>query len=229
MEEAAHKRVSFRNIDGPFWQIVGVVKDGKYFDIGEDPRQFVYFPMRQSYSPSVTMVVRTAADPAAMISTVRRAVQELDPDLPVFNVKTMREHLSLSLFPARIAATLLGAFGLLALVLAAVGIHGVTAYSVARRTREIGIRLALGARGGNVLGMVLRQGLVLAFIGMVIGILAALAVTRLMESVLYGVSSTDALTYVSVAIALIVVAAASCYFPARRASKVDPMTALRYE
>jgi predicted permease len=229
MEEAAHKRVSFRNIDGPFWQIVGVVKDGKYFDIGEDPRPFVYFPMRQSYSPSVTMVVRTAADPAAMISTVRRAVQELDPDLPVFNVKTMREHLSLSLFPARIAATLLGAFGLLALVLAAVGIHGVTAYSVARRTREIGIRLALGARGGNVLGMVLRQGLVLAFIGMVIGILAALAVTRLMESVLYGVSSTDALTYVSVAIALIVVAAASCYFPARRASKVDPMTALRYE
>jgi putative ABC transport system permease protein len=152
-------------------------------------------------------------------------VQKLDATLPVFDVKTMTEHMSLSLFPARVAATLLGCFGLLALLLAAIGVYGVMSYSVAQRTREIGIRIALGAQPRDVLQLVVRQGMLLAAIGLFV----SLALTRLMSSLLYGVSATDVVTFLSISLLLAAVVLLACYLPARRATKVDPIVTLRYE
>jgi ABC-type antimicrobial peptide transport system permease subunit len=153
----------------------------------------------------------------------------MDPNLPVTDVKALTEHMNLSLFPARAVAALLAAFGLLALALAAIGIYGVMAYSVAQRTREVGIRMALGAQRGDVLRMMLRQGMTLAAIGMGIGLAAALVLSRLLSNLLYGVSATDAVAFAGVSLLLGFVVLAACFIPASKAAKVDPMVALRYE
>jgi predicted permease len=229
VERAVGKRVSSRGVDGPFMQIVGVARDGKYFHIGEDDRPFIYYPLRQEYEASVTLVVRSGGEPQALVGAVRGEVQKLDANLPVFGVKTMAEHLGLSYFPARVAAALLSSFGLLALALAGIGIYGVTSYAVAQRTREIGVRVALGARPRDVLRLVLGQGMILIGIGLASGLAAAFALTRLMTNVLYGVSATDPLVFAGVVLLLVGVALAACFIPARRAMKVDPMVALRYE
>jgi ABC-type antimicrobial peptide transport system permease subunit len=160
---------------------------------------------------------------------VRSEVQALDANLPVYNVRTLAEQKSQALYAERMVATLLIAFGVLALALAALGIYGVMAYSVSRRTREIGIRMALGARAVNVLSLILRQGMALVFIGIALGVGGALAATRLLTSFLYGVSATDPWTFVLIALLLALVAWLACYIPARRATRVDPMEALRYE
>jgi macrolide transport system ATP-binding/permease protein len=228
-EDALGRRISFESPEGPFLQIVGVAKDGKYFNIGEAPRAFLYRPMLQSYDGYATLVVRTTGDPSGMISSVRSAVQSLDENMPLFDVKTMSDHMRLSLFPARVAAAILGGFGLLALILAAIGIYGVTAYSVAQRTREIGIRMALGANWASVSRMIVGQGLRLAAIGLAIGLTVALVLTRLMSDLLFGVSPTDPVTYAAILIILGGVAVAACLVPARRAAKVDPMIALRQD
>jgi macrolide transport system ATP-binding/permease protein len=229
MEEALGKRFSHKSAGGPFIQIVGIARDGKYFSIGEDPRPFIYFSLTQYYESTAILLVRTSSDPKTMIGAIRSEVQKLDRNLPVYDVRTLTEHMGLSLFPARIAATLLGGFGLLALTLAAIGVYGVMSYSVAQRTHEIGIRMALGARPRDVLQLVIRQGMTLALIGLVIGLLGALTLTRLMSSLLYGVSATDAGTYLVISLLLAIVVLVACYVPARRATKVDPMIALRYE
>lgn len=226
---AVGKRVSFASAEGPYWQIVGVAQDGKYFSIGEVARPFIYLPMPQSYEPRATLLVRTVSDPRAMTAAVRDAVRQLDAQLPVYDVKTMTEHLGLSLFPARVAALLLGSFGLLALTLAAIGIYGVMSYSATQRTREIGIRVALGARPSDVLRLIVKHGAIVTVAGVIIGLGAALALTRLMASLLYGVSATDPLTFLGVAALLLAVALVACYVPARRATKVDPLAALRHE
>jgi len=210
------------------WQIAGVAKDGKYWNIGEDPRPFVWFPIESGLAFN-TLLVRTNAKPENVIGAIRNEFRNLDPNLPVTDVKTLTDHMKLSLFPARAVAALLGAFGLLALALAAIGIYGVMSYSVAQRTREIGIRMALGAQRGNVLSMVLRQGMTLAAIGIGIGLVAALTLTRLLSGLLYGVSATDAVAFAGVTALLGVVVAMACFIPARKAAKVDPMVALRYE
>ena len=194
IESAVGKRVRWRS-DSPLAQIIGVARDGKYFSIAEAPRPFIYFPLLQSYSSNAILLVRTSSDPKAMISSIRSEVQKLDANLPVYDVKTLTEHMGLSLFPARVAATLLGSFGLLALLLAAIGIYGVMSYSVAQRTREIGIRIALGAQPREVLKLVAREGMTMAVLGLVIGLVAAFAVMRLMSSLLYGVSATDPITF----------------------------------
>ncbi|HEY6120294.1 MAG TPA: ABC transporter permease [Pyrinomonadaceae bacterium] len=229
VDQAVGRRVSFSGTKGPFAQIVGVARDGKYFNIYEEPRSFIWDPLTQDYSSTVSLVVRTDGDPQGAIPGARAAIRELDPNLPLFDVKTLTEHMRFALFPGRVAATVLGAFGLVALTLAAIGIYGVTSYSVAQRTREIGIRMALGAQLNDVLKMILGNGLKLTAIGVALGLLGAFLLTRALGSLLSGVSATDPLTFAFVSLALIAVALVAAYLPARRATKIDPLKALRYE
>jgi putative ABC transport system permease protein len=228
-QEAIGRRISFNGAQGPFRQIVGVAGDGKYFNIAEDPRSFVWLPIFQRYSNSATLMVRTHGDPESMIAAIRNEASALDGTLPLFEVKTLTEHMRLALFPPRVAATVLGVFGVLALTLAAMGIYGITSYSVAQRTHEIGIRMALGAQLSDVLKLVLSHGVKLILVGVGLGLLGAYVATRAITSLLYGVSATDPLTFVLVSLILIAVALLACYLPARRATKVDPLVALRYE
>jgi ABC-type antimicrobial peptide transport system permease subunit len=206
-----------------------VCRDGKYWSLGEDPQPFIYSPLAQAFDSMTTLVVRTSREPASMVVAVRGAVQMLDPSLPVFDIHTMTEHMNISLFPMRVGAAIVSTFGALALILAAIGIYGVMAYSVSQRTREVGIRMALGARRGDVLALILRQAARLALIGLIIGLAGAWVLTRYMSSVLYGVSARDPLTFIGIPVLLSVVVVVACFFPARRAARVDPMVALRHE
>jgi len=229
MDQALGRRVSFNGTKGPFSQIVGVAKDGKYFNIYEEPRSFIWDPMAHDYSSTASVVVRTEGDAQSVIPGARAVVKELDPNLPIFDVKTLTEHMRFALFPARVASTVLGAFGLVALSLTAIGIYGVTSYSVSQRTREIGIRMALGAQLGDVLKMVLSTGFKLTALGVTLGLLGAFLLTRALTSLLSGVSATDPATFIVVSFVLIIVALLAAYLPARRATKIDPLEALRYE
>jgi predicted permease len=210
-------------------EVVGVVGDSKYRNLLDPVAPAMYLPFAQGYRGHATLILRTAGAPGAMSASARRLLASLDPSVPVGGVTTMREQESRSLYQARMIALLLGSFGMLSLVLAVVGIYGVSSYTVARRTQEIGLRMALGARPEEVLGMVLRQGAKLAGTGIAAGVLAALGLTRLMRSLLYGTSTGDPLTFASMAVLLAAVAVAACYIPARRATRIDPITALRHE
>jgi len=227
--EAVGKRFATGSATGPFIRIVGVAKDGKYFNITEDPRPFFWEPMSQDYQSGGILTVRTEGNPETLFGAVRKEVQTLDPNLPLFDVKTLTEHMRFALFPPRIAATVLGVFGLVALLLSAIGIYGITSYTVAQRTHEIGIRLALGAQLSDVLRLVLSHGLKLTLIGAALGLVGAYLATRAITSVLYGVSATDPFTFVFVSVVLVGVALIACYVPSRRATKVDPLVALRNE
>lgn len=227
--EAIGKRIAFGSAAGPYRRIVGVAREGKYFNIAEDPRPFVWTPMAQDYSSNGILTVRTEGSPEPLLAAVRKEVQALDPNLPLFDVKTLSEHMRFALFPARIAATVLGVFGFVALLLSAIGIYGITSYTVAQRTHEIGIRLALGAQLSDVLSLVLTHGLKLTAIGAALGLFGAYLATRAITSVLYGVSPTDPLTFGLVSLVLVGVALVACYVPSRRATKVDPLIALRSE
>jgi ABC-type antimicrobial peptide transport system permease subunit len=174
-------------------------------------------------------VVRTTGEPQALAPAVREQIRALDANLPVSDVKTFRDQLDLSLFPARVAAWTLGGFGALALLLAAIGVYGVVSYSVAQRTREIGVRMALGAKEKDVLRLVLGQGAWVIVVGLVVGLLLAFAATRVVAGFLYGVGATDPLTFAGVPLVLGIVALGASYLPARRATKVDPNEALRAE
>ena len=223
------KRLSLRGAEGPWLEVVGLARDGKYVTLGETSAPMVYQSILQRHETGMTLLIRTGGDPSNFAAGVRHEVQTIEKNLPVTNIRPMTELLNNSLFPARMGALLLGVFGLLALLLAAVGLYGVMSYSVARRTREIGIRMALGARGGDVLGLVLREGMALVAVGVLLGLGVALAVTRLLASFLYGVSTSDPLTFAGIAVFLTLIALAASFIPARRASRVDPMIALRYE
>jgi predicted permease len=212
--------------DAPSLTVVGVTKDGKYNSLGEEATPFFYRAATQVYVSSPTLLVRTQGNPAEALATVRSAVESLDKNLPLYDVKTMRQHLGLALLPARLAGSALGIFGLLALLLAAAGLYGVMANVVAGRTREIGIRMALGADALAVLRLILQQGMQLVLIGLSLGLAAALAVTHLLKSLLFGVSATDPLTFVGIGLLLTAVALLACWIPARRATRVDPMIAL---
>jgi len=210
-------------------EIVGIVGDVKQTTLNAEPQSGVYLPEQQFPYPGLTLVVRTTSAPGGVTAAVRKEIQSLDPSIPLSNIRTMEGVLSASLAQKRFSMLLLAIFAGVALVLAAVGIYGVMAYTVAERTHEIGIRMALGARGRDVLKLVVGQGMALALIGITIGLIAAFAVTRVMASLLYGVSAKDPLTFIGVAVFLAAVALLACYIPARRAMKVDPMVALRYE
>jgi predicted permease len=227
--EAIGRRFNFSGPDKPYWEVIGVAADGKYNSLAEDQKAAFYRPILRDYNTNATLVARTTGDPQGTLATLRGELQRLDPNLPLYNVQTLSDHMDVPLFPFRMAATVLGSLGILAIVLAAIGIYGVMSYVVAGRTREIGVRMALGAARRDVLLLIVRQGMTLAAIGLGIGLLTALGVARLLSQILYGVSPADPLTFAGVSLLLALVAALACYIPARRATKVDPLVALRYE
>ena len=209
--------------------MVGVAHDTKTGTLTEKPTPFVYLPLYQVYSPAMIIHARVAGDPVAFGKTVEHAIYQLNPDLVVYDVTSLDLNEQINTFPQHIAGTFVGAFGLLALVLAAVGIYGVTAYTTRQRTHEIGIRMALGASKDNILRLVLGHGLRLTFAGMALGLAASFALTRYLSSLLLGITSTDALTFSTVALVLGAVSLVACLLPARRAMRLDPMSALRHE
>jgi predicted lysophospholipase L1 biosynthesis ABC-type transport system permease subunit len=210
-------------------EVIGVAGDAKYRTLSEGPTPFFYLPFPQTYGPGMSLVVRTDREPRAMLAPVRQAVLALDPNLPLFEVETLSEHLGIALFPVRLASSVLGWFGLLALLLAAIGLYGVVAYAVNQRTREIGVRMALGARPADVLRLVVGDGMRLALLGLGLGLAAALLVTRMVAGLLYGVSPTDPVAFTGVAALLLLATLLASWLPARRAARVDPMTALKHE
>jgi putative ABC transport system permease protein len=222
-------RVSFAGPAGPWHEVVGVVGNSKYVDLGESDLPVAYLPLAQNHETGMTLYVRTGVPPESLVGAVRREIQELQPALPVVDVDVMDATIGVALYSATMSARLLAGFGALALLLAAIGIYGVLSFSIASRTHEIGIRLALGASARNVFGVVMRDGLVLVVVGIAIGLVGALASARVLASFLYGVSPADAMTYAVVSSALAVVALVACAIPASRAMRLDPMAALRYE
>ena len=216
----------------PWITIVGVAGDLHQMGPDVPVKAEMYIPYRQAiigfYAPR-DLVIRTSVDPTSIAAAVRREIRAVDPDQPVANVRTMDDVLGKEIAPRRIAMTLLMTFAGLALVLASIGIYGVLSYFVAQATPEIGVRLALGARTADVLKLVVGRGMKLALVGLAVGLVAAFLLTRLMTSLLFGVSATDVTTFASVSMLLLAVAFLACYIPARRATKVDPLTALRYE
>jgi len=210
-------------------RIVGIVRNSDYIDLNETPQPAIYVSELQQYVSFMTVHVRVAGDPMAWAETVTNTIHELNPDLPVFEVRTLQTQVELASVTQRIAGTFVGSFGLLALVLAAVGIYGVIAYTTRQRTREIGIRMALGAQRAQVLHLVLSQGFRLTFMGLVLGLALSFTLTRFLSSLLFGVAATDSLTFTAVAFLLCLVALAACLVPALRATRVDPMVVLRYE
>jgi predicted permease len=227
-EDAVGKRLKYGNVD-QFAEVVGVAGNTKDKGLTADPRPAIYAPLLQHYAGDMTLHVRAATDAGAMLAAIRREAQALDAQLPVYNLMTLAEQKDGSLYAERMAATLLTLFGSLALSLATIGLYGVLSYAVTERTRELGIRCALGAQPRDVLRLVIGQGMRLTLIGMLLGLAAAFGLTRLLEKLLFGVSATDPLIFAAIALLLAAVAFVACWAPARRAMKVDPLTALRHE
>ena len=228
-ESAVGKRIRIGGPDAPWATIVGVVGTVKQFRLSEDPLEQAYVPYLQRPLIFTEAVVRTLGDPGAVAGAVRAAIWRVDPDQPVWRVRTMDRVLDEARGGPRLLVSLMVGFAVLSLLLAAVGVYGVMSYTVARRTHEVGIRIALGARRRQVLAMVLRQGMRTIGIALSIGLVAAVAIARLLSSELFGVSTSDPLTFAVVPLLLAVIALAACYLPARRASRVDPVVALRAE
>ena len=228
-ESPIGKRVQLGSAKSPYREVVGVAKDGKYFLLGEPPTEYMFVPHSQNYDGKMTLIARTAGPPENLAEAIRQEVASLDSELPVYGVKTMPTFLDRILSGPKSIAALATIFGVIALLMAAVGLYGVMSYSVAQRTREVGIRMALGAGTGAVLRLVLKEGLILVGAGIGMGLITAVLISRLLASFLYGISTTDAVTFVTIPFVLAVVALVASYVPARRATRVDPMVALRFE
>jgi predicted permease len=211
------------------YTVVGVARNSSYQDLRESNQPFFFLPLFQAYANGLVIHARVAGDPMALAPLVEKTIHQLNPDLPVFDVSTLHDHVQAVSVNSRIAGTSAGTFGLLALILAAVGIYAVVAYTTRQRTREIGIRMAVGAQAQDIRRLVLGQGLQLTAAGLSLGLVLALTLARFLRSLLFGVSSADFLTLVTVVFLLCLVALAACYLPARRATKVDPIMALRRE
>ncbi|HKY45825.1 MAG TPA: ABC transporter permease [Pyrinomonadaceae bacterium] len=228
-ESAIGKRIFIGSDSRDGLEVIGVVKTGKYRALAEDPRPFFYYAMNQRRPASMALVTRASVDPRSLVSAIRSEVQALDPRVPVSGVKTMDQHKTYALWAPNMAASFSLAFGVVAILLSAVGLYSVMAYIVSQRTREVGIRMALGADRGDVMKLITRQGMRLAAVGVGIGLLLSLALAQVLSSLLIGVSGYDVTTFLLVPTLLAAVALLACYLPARRATKVDPLVALRYE
>ncbi len=228
-QEAIGKRIRLDDGDSAPWlEIVGVSKDVRHELTIEVTPEF-YLPHAQDGWRSMVLVARTTVDPASLAGSIRQNVWAIDKDQPVFDVRTMQEVRSLSVGLQQFNSVMIGIFAVVALLLASIGIYGVMAFAVTQRTHEIGIRMALGARTTDVLKMVVGNGMKLAFLGLAIGLVASWLLTRFISSLLFGVEPTDPLTFSVVSLCLLAAAFLACYLPARRATKVDPLEALRYE
>jgi predicted permease len=225
-QNALGKRV---HADGLGFTVIGVAQNANYNSLNEPAQPFLYLPILQDYDSAPAIHMRVTGNPLTYTSAVEKAIHSLDAEMPVYDESTLKVRVQVASTGQRIAGTFVGAFGLLALILAAVGIYGVIAYITRQRSHEIGIRMALGAQQSDVFRLVLGQGLRMIVTGLVIGLIVSLALTRFMRNILFGVAATDAVTFAGVAILLCVVALLACYIPARRAMRVDPMVALRYE
>jgi len=231
-QDAVGKRFHIGGIDdakAPWITVVGVVGRVKQYTLDSDSRIAFYLPHTQYPTRAMNVVVRGNGDPAELSSAVRRQIQTIDNDLPLYNVVTMQHRVDLSLARRRFAMLLLGCFAAISLVLAAIGIYGVLAYLVSQGTREIGIRMALGATRKAIVNLVVSRGLILAIAGVAIGVTGALCLTRLMRSLLFGVAPTDVATFCAIPLLLLIISVAATSVPARRASQVDPAECLRYD
>lgn len=229
------KRLRFNERDG-WLEIVGVVGHVKQSALNEDGRAEIYRPWSQippkwkaDFTRAMDMIVKTSVEPNSLVASIKREIRAIDKDQPIAQVQTLDDKLSESVAPQRFTLLLLGIFALIALSLACAGIYGVMSYAVNQRTHEIGVRMALGAQSLDVLKLMLREGMGLVLVGLGLGLAGSFALTRVMRGMLFGVTPTDATTLVGVSGVLMAVALLACYFPARRATKVDPLVALRYE
>ena len=227
-EDALGRRFRFMISKEPI-EVIGIARNSKAVTLGETPISMVYWPLKEMTDQGITLFVHTTGAPGMMLSEIRRIVRSVDVHIPITYEKTIRQHMAIALWPSWMGAMLLGSLGLLAFILASMGVYGVMAYSVSQRTRELGIRMALGAQTSQVIQLVLRQGMSLAVIGLGLGLFAAFGSTRLAGSLLYGVNPSDPVIFVGVTSLLAFAAFAACYFPARRALKINPVTALRTE
>jgi len=230
-EDPIGKRVRLGGVDNPWWTVVGVTGDVHHVGLDADPDMQMYVPHQQWPFPDGLMVfvIRAASTPAAISSAAQQAIHSIDTTQPISRVMPLESYVGLSVQGRKFALILIGAFAGIALALSVAGIYGVTAYNVAQRTREIGLRIALGAQRSELLGAVLRQGMLLVACGVATGVIASVALTRFLATMLFDVQPTDRLTFASVVLLLIAVSAAACFVPARRAMRVDPMVALRHE
>jgi predicted permease len=228
-ENAIGKKLSLKTGGTPL-EVIGVARDVKHHDLTETPIPHFDLPaLQRGYDSYTNLVVRVRGQAANLIPSVRTEILALDPTLAVSQIKPMSAQIGNAVAATRLASTLISVFGLVALLLASMGLYGVMAWVVTRRTHEVGIRMALGAQVSDVLSLILKQGMFLTAIGVVIGLGLSFIFTRLIESQLFGVSATDPLTFTAIALLLIAVAFLACYVPARRATKVDPLVALRYQ
>lgn len=232
-ESAVGKRVTFGNTDNnrqPVWfEIVGITANVRSLELREEPPPEIYFSAKQNPFVNMSLVIRSTVEPTTLAASVRQVVTDVNKSVPVADIKTMEHIVTESVTQPRFNVFLLGLFSFIALVLSAAGIYGVTAYTVTQRTHELGIRLALGAQVGDVLKMILGQGMAVIGVGLVLGLVSAFALMRLLRSLLFGVGENDPLTFAAITLVLLLVALLACYIPARRATKVDPLVALRYE
>ncbi|MDX6576146.1 MAG: putative transport system permease protein, partial [Blastocatellia bacterium] len=228
-QEPIGQRVNFGGSERETQEIIGVVADVKNDDLDEAVDPIAYSPYAQNVWLSMYLVIRSTQEPTLLASAVRSEVYALDSKLPVSNIKPVRQMIDERISPKRLMTYILAVFALIALLLASIGIYGVMSYAVTQRTREIGVRMALGAQAVDVLKLVVKNGMTMAIIGVAIGLAGAYALTRLLANLLFKVAPTDLLTFAVVTVSLIVVALLACYIPARRATKVSPLAALRYE
>ncbi len=225
--KAIGKRIRVNGADGPWMEVVGIARDGKYRSLNEAPQAFVYLPFRDHYRSAMTLVIGARVNPQRLVPGVRSALAALDPNVPLFETRTLRQHMSVSLLPARIAGALFGALGLLTLFLAALGVHGVVSFGTQLRRTEMGVRLALGAQPGDVVRLVVAQAMRPVAIGLGAGLAAALLVCRVAARFLYGITAADPPTYVAVIGVVAVTALVSCLLPARRIARTHPTNSLR--